>query len=164
MKKFVAFLVMLTVGGTLLAQTPAPAPATPTPTPTPVPAPPAKPGAKPDAKKPVPEPKIDGFVITRSNGTFLGLTIVEGKFHVTCYDKKKKPMVRDFDRVLARWPNVHGNGDNRSILNPVGPNAVEGNQFVRGPYVFRLTLTLLRDTDVTDKDQSAETYVVNYSG
>jgi hypothetical protein len=151
MKKFMAVLVMLAAGGTLLAQTPAPKPGTP-----------AKPGANADVKKTEPEPKIDGYVISRTNGTFLGLTLVEGKFRLSFYDKKKKPMALDVDRALVRWPNVHGSGDSRAILNPVDASSLQGNQFVRGPYVFRVTLTLLKDA--ADKDTAAETYVFQYSG
>jgi hypothetical protein len=181
MKKFVALLVTLVVGGFLSAQTStststttqnAPADSTKaapadtsksnpadktksTPTP-------AKPGAKPDAKKTEPEPKIEGFVITRKNGTFLGLTIVDGKFNLKFYDKKKKPMALDVDRALARWPNKQGQGDNRTILNPSDANSLQGAIFVHGPYVFQLHLTLLKNQE--DKDTNAETYVVMYSG
>jgi hypothetical protein len=116
MKKFVALLVMLVTGSSLLAQTPAPAPS-----PTPAPATPAKPGAKPEAKKPEPEPVIDGFVIQRKNGTYLSLTIVDGKFNLRFYDKKKKPAAPDVDRAMVRWNNPHGPGDNRTILNPGRP-------------------------------------------
>ncbi|HET7535578.1 MAG TPA: hypothetical protein VFJ90_03935 [Candidatus Didemnitutus sp.] len=172
MKKFVALLVTLVVGGFLSAQTSTTTPATPNPAPNTPAAPakatptttttPAKPGAKPDAKKTEPEAKIDGFVIQRKNGTFLGLTIVDGKFRLKFYDKKKKPLALDVDRALARWPNKQGQGDNRTILNPIDPNTLQGTTFVHGPYVFQLHLTLLKNQE--DKDTNAETYVVMYSG
>src|SRR5262245_53338709 len=140
MKKFVALLVMLVTGSSLLAQTPAPAP-TQNPTPTPAP---AKPGAKPAVKNSAPEPKIDGFVITGKTGTFLGHTVVENKFHLKFYDKKKKPMRPDVDRAMARWNSPQVTGNSRTILNLGGDNELVGATPVRGPITFNVYVTLLK--------------------
>ncbi|MEJ1972877.1 MAG: hypothetical protein WDM96_10585 [Lacunisphaera sp.] len=102
---------------------------------------------------------IEGITLTRPNGQFLGLTLVGGNFKLSFYDKKKKPTKVDVDRALARWPNVHGPGDNRTIMNPSG-NALVGSQFVRGPYAFNLFLTLMRGEG--DKSEVVETYTVNF--
>lgn len=114
-----------------------------------------KPATPPGKSKTLPkqeeeEGKIDGIVLNRDNGTFLGLTLVQGKFRLTFYDKKKKKMPVDVARAAARWPNVHGPGDNRTVLNPAGDGTyLEGAQFVRGPYAFRLFLTLIKDDSPT---------------
>lgn len=121
--------------------------------------------AKPDAKKKE-KPKeeamgtINGIAIARPNGTFLGLTLVDGKFNLTFYNKKKKPMPVDVTRGIARWPNVHGPGDNRTVLNPSG-NSLVGAQFVRGPYVFIVFITLLKGEG--DAAQAVENYTVQFS-
>lgn len=120
---------------------------------------PAKP-AKPEAKKEEPMGVIEGITITRPNGTFLGLTLVEGKFKLTFYNKKKKPIPVDVTRGVARWPNVHGPGDNRTILNSDGGNSLVGAQFVRGPYAFILFITLLKGEG--DTAEAVENYTVQF--
>jgi hypothetical protein len=126
---------------------------------------PAKPDpAKPDPKKkekPKEEPMgvIEGITITRANGTFLGLTLADGKFKLSFYNKRKKPMPVDVTRAIARWPNVQGPGDNRTVLNGSG-TALVGTQFVRGPYVFIVFLTLLKGEG--DEAQAVESYSVQF--
>jgi len=142
------------IAGVAQAQTPKPA----------EPAKEAKPAdaTKPEVKKEEPMGKVEGFVITRPNGLNLGLTLVEGKFKLTFYDKKKKPTKVDVTRGLARWSNVHGPGDNRMVLNPDGANSLVGVQFVRPPYIFKLYLTLVKGDG--DAAEVVETYVVDYHG
>lgn len=119
--------------------------------------------AKAVKPKEEPLPKIPGMVLTRPNGTSLGLTMVDGKYKLTFYDKKNKPAKVDVTRAVARWPNVHGPGNNITVLNPAGNGTfLLGAQFVRGPYAFLLNLTLLKgegDTAVT-----VENYAVPFRG
>jgi hypothetical protein len=106
------------------------------------------------------EPKIPGQVLARANGTFLGLELEQGKFKLSFYDAKKKPMNVDVARAVGRWPNVHGPGSNRTVLNPNSEgNALVGAQFVRGPYVFNLILVLIKEDGET-----AESYSVPFRG
>ncbi|WP_438480043.1 hypothetical protein [Oleiharenicola lentus] len=115
--------------------------------------------AKPVEKK-VEEPKIPGQVLTRSNGTFLSLTLEEGKFKLGFYDAKKKAMAPDVARAVARWPNVHGPGQNRSVLNPADDGkSLLSAQFVRGPYAFTLILVLIKGDG-----EEGETYSVRFQG
>jgi len=107
--------------------------------------------------------KIEGMVLNRSNGKFLGLTLQDGKYKLTFYDKKKKPEKVDVTRATARWPNLHGPGDNRTVLNPAGDGTfLLGTQFVRGPHAFKLFLTLLKGEG--DQAQAVETYTVDFRG
>lgn len=127
----------------------------------------AAPAKKADAKKANPkeeaEGKIDGLTLTRPNGHFLGLTLQGGKYKLSFYDKKKKPEKVDVTRATARWPNLHGPGDNRAVLNPAGDGTyLLGTQFVRGPYSFKLYLTLLRGDG--DGAQAVENYTVDFRG
>lgn len=109
------------------------------------------------------EGKIVGLTLTRPNGHFLGLTLQEGKYKLSFYDKKKKPEKVDVTRATARWPNLHGPGDNRTVLNPAGDGTyLLGAQFVRGPYSFKLFLTLLRGEG--DGAQAVENYTVDFRG
>jgi hypothetical protein len=125
---------------------------------------PSLPGkAAPAAKKDDEMGKIDGMTLNRANGTFLGLTLSEGKFKLTFYDKKKKPMKVDVTRATARWPNMHGPGDNRTIMNPAGDGTyLMGTQFVRGPHAFKLFITLLQGEGSEAK--SVENYTVDFRG
>ena len=100
--------------------------------------------AKPAPKKAEPEPKIPGTVISRANGTFLGLTLEGGKFKLSFYDAKKKPMAPDVTRANARWPNSKGRGDNRTVLNPGGDGkSLLGSTVVLPPFNFNVFLILI---------------------
>lgn len=103
--------------------------------------------------------KIEGIELSRADGTFLGLTLTDGKFKLTFYDKKKKPTKVNVLRATGRWPNVHGPGQNRAVLNVAGDGTyMTSAQFVRGPYTFVLILSLIKSEDGTE----AETYTVNF--
>jgi hypothetical protein len=114
---------------------------------------------KPEVKK-EPEAKIPGQTIPRANGTFLGLTLEDGKYLVRFYDAKKKPIAADVARASARWPNVHGPGDNRTVLNrSADGQSLLGAQFVRPPFAFKLFLTLIKDDG-----EAGETFVLDFRG
>jgi hypothetical protein len=153
--KIPAFLLGLAlVTGVALAQTPKPAePAKPTDT--------TKPGAAaPAKKKEEPMGKIEGIELARPNGLWLGLKLENGNFKLTFYNKKKKPDKVDVTRALARWPNVHGTGDNRTVMNPDGSHSLVGAKFVRGPYAFKVSLTLLRGDG--EAAEVVESYMVDF--
>jgi len=155
-----ALAAVLLVASQLSAQTqPAPAPATPPDVVEVKPAAP-KPVPKPPAKK-VEEPKIPGYNITRANGTFLGLEVIGGNFKLSFYDKKKKAMAPDVLRGTARWPNVRGPGDNRTVLNPNG-TALTGSKPVIPPFTFNVYLTLMQKEG--EEEKSVESYVVPFRG
>ena len=150
--------------GVGLAQTPPESPKPAEPAEVAKPAPPAKSKGAPKVpeKKEEPMGKIQGTELARPNGLFLGLTLVDGKFKLTFYDKKKKPTKVDVTRGLARWANVHGPGDNRTVLNSDGTNSLVGVQFVRPPLIFKVYLTLLKGDG--DAAEVVESYVVDFRG
>jgi hypothetical protein len=165
MKLPVAFLGLALVTSALQAQTPpAPKPATPV-----APVVKVDPKAKPDAKAKVDDKKkkademgvIKGTEIKRADGTYLGLEIVSGNWVLSFYDKKKKPVGMDVTRATARWPNVRGPGDNRTVLNGSGTKLV-GSRTVLPPYIFNVYITLLKGEG--DDAQAVETVVVQYRG
>lgn len=123
-----------------------------------------KPGApKQDTKKEDEMGVIEGMTLARPNGHFLGLKLEGGKYKLTFYDKKKKPEKVDVTRATARWPNMHGPGDHRTVLNPAGDGTyLMGAQFVRGPYAFKLFITLLRGEG--NEAVGVETYTVDFRG
>jgi hypothetical protein len=148
MKIAAVFLAAVIAAGALQAQTkPAPKPGAP----------------KQDTKKEEEMGVIEGMTLARPNGHFLGLTLEGGKYKLTFYDKKKKPEKVDVTRATARWPNMHGPGDNRTIMNPAGDGTfLMGAQFVRGPYAFKLFITLLRGEG--NEAVGVETYTVDFRG
>lgn len=155
MKTRVVLVFVLVFGGSLWAQ---PAPAAKSPAP-------AKSTGKADPKKAdakKQEPKIAGTVINRADGTFLGLTLEDGKFKLAFYDKEKKAMPVNVLRAVARWPNPHGPGQNRAVLNPAGDGTfLLAPQFVRGPYAFKLFLTLIASDDPATP---GENYTLDFHG
>lgn len=154
MKSRLVLLFLAVLGSaTLVAQT--------------APRPPASKGAAPakqETKKEEPkkdEPKIEGTVLNRPDGTFLGLTLQDGKYKLAFYDKEKKPMPVNVLRATARWPNLHGPGQNRTVLNPAGDGTfLLGAQFVRGPHSFRLFLTLIAQENA----EAGESYSFDFRG
>lgn len=166
MKKLAVLLCGLLAGVSLMAETAAPAkPADKTdskaPTATEAKKPAAAAKTKADEKKKEEEPKIPGTVISRANGTFLGLEVVGGNFKLSFYDKKKKAVAPDVTRAVARWPNVRGPGDNRTVLNLSG-TALVGSKPVVPPFTFNVYLTLLQGEG--DAAQAVETYTVPFRG
>jgi len=145
MKARCILLFFLLSGGAMLAQ---PAPKAP--------------GAAKEAKPaPVAAAKIEGLVIARPDGRFLGLTLAEGKFKLRFYGKDRKPAQPDVLRAVARWPNIHGPGQNRSVLTPSGDGSfLLGAQFVRPPLTFKLFLTLITAEGV----EPTESYSVDFRG
>lgn len=148
MKTAVVLLAAVIAVGALQAQTrPAPKPGAP----------------KQDTKKEEEIGVIEGMTLARPNGHFLGLKLEGGKYKLTFYDKKKKPEKVDVTRATARWPNMHGPGDNRTVLNPAGDGTfLMGAQFVRGPYAFKLFITLLKGEG--NEAVGVETYTVDFRG
>jgi cytochrome c1 len=150
--KFPAVLLSAVIAvGVMQAQTP------------PAPKPTASGKAAPEVKKEEAMGVIEGTTLNRPNGHFLGLTLQDGKFKLTFYDKKKKPEKVDVTRATARWPNKHGPGDNRTVLNPAGDGTyLMGAQFVRGPYSFKLFITLLRGEG--EQAAGVENYTLDFRG
>lgn len=124
---------------------------------------PAPPPEKPVVKKEEKEKMgvIPGITIPRPNGTFLGFELVDGKFKVSFYDKKKKPMAVDVSGGLARWPNVRGPGDIRSPLNPSG-KALMAVKIAPPPYNYTVYITLLKGDG--DDAKAVESYTVMFHG
>lgn len=119
--------------------------------------------AKTEAKKEEELPKIPGTEIARPNGTKLGLEVVDGKFKLTFYDKKHKPMAMDVTRATARWPNTRSGtpSDYRTVLNGSGTFLI-GARPVFPPYTFNVYLTLLQGEG--DEAKAVENYTVPFKG
>lgn len=146
--RFVLSVVLVLGLGQLSAQTPKPGHTTKTAT-------------KAEEKKA--EAKIDGIVIARPNGTFLGLTLEGGTFKLSFYDKDKKAAPADVTRAAARWNPNYKQGSERIILNvSADGKALVGGKPVRPPYVFKLFLTLLK-SDPAAGDSGAEQAVESYT-
>jgi hypothetical protein len=154
MKSIAVALCVLFATGLLAAQsTPAAKPATAT----------TKPASGKKEEKKEELPKIPGTVIERANGNKLGLEVVGGKFKLTFYDKKHKPMAIDVTRATARWPNNRTNtpSEFRTVLNGSG-TALVGERPVLPPLVFNVYLTLLQGEG--DQAKAVESYVVPFRG
>lgn len=107
------------------------------------------------------EPKILGAVITRADGTFLGLEVVAGNFKLSFYDAKKKAIAPNVSQARATWPNPRGQGDLRTMLN-LSENALVGAKPVLPPYTYNVRLVLLQGTG--EQQQVVESFVVPFRG
>lgn len=107
------------------------------------------------------EGTIEGQPLNRPNGHFLGLTLTDGKFKLTFYDKKKKPEKVDVDRIMARWVYPMKAQHERTVLNPAGDGTyMMGVRFVQAPHTFKLYLTLLRGEG--DATETVESHTVDF--
>ncbi len=105
------------------------------------------------------EPKIDGIVIPRAKGGFLGLTLDGGNFKLAFYGANKLPVSVDVTRAAARWPVHYRPYEERTMLNPTADGmALISANFIRPPYAFKLSLTLI----VEGSAQPPESYVVDF--
>ena len=136
---------------------------TPVTTPTTTVKPATAPAKTTPAKKEASLPVIPGTVINRANGTFLSLTVADGNFKLSFYDKKHKLMAVDVTRATARWPNTKTvtPGQFRTVLNGSG-TALVGQHPVFPPYNFNVFLTLLQGEG--DEAKAVENYTVPFKG
>lgn len=167
MKIIAVPLAVLFAASVVSAQMPAPAtPVKATDAVKVVPDKPADPKAKPADPKAKKDPKakekvytIPGLTISRPNGTFLGLQVLNNNFVLSFYDAKKKPMAPDITRATAHWPNLRSiHGDNFTVLNSSG-NALVGVKPVVPPLTFIVRITLLDGEG--DDAKAVENYSVH---
>ncbi len=103
--------------------------------------------------------KIEGIVLNRPNGGFLGLTLDDHKFKLSFYDAKKKPANVDVARASARWPVRYSVYDERTVLNPnADGTALTSPKYVRPPYSFKLYLNLIPQ----EEGKQVESYVIDF--
>jgi hypothetical protein len=113
-----------------------------------------------DVKK-TEEPKIEGVVIARPNGTFLGLKVEDNKFKLSFYDKKKKPMEVDVARASLWWNPNYTVSRERTVLNPTPDGkSLDGGIPIRGPHAFIVHLALIQGDG--DAAEATETYTVDF--
>lgn len=118
----------------------------------------AKAGAPASAAKKKAEPKIEGIVVARPNGTWMGLDARSGVFCLSFYDAKKKPMTVDVVRASARWQSPKFKNPFLDVLNTSSDGkALFGAKAVVPPRNFKVFLTLL-----SAEGQAVESYVVDY--
>lgn len=100
---------------------------------------------------------ITGIEIARSNGAYLGLALENGKFKLSFYDEKKKPVPVDVVRATARWDPKYKVGQEHAVLNPSADGmALESPKYVRPPFNFKIYIALLKE-----KEEDNEFYIVD---
>ena len=136
-----------------LAQTSTTVPATPKPA--------AKSGTTKTApaKKEEPIPKIEGIVINRSNGGFLGFQFVGNNIVLWFHDAKKKKMPVDVSRGFVRWRMKFQPGDDRAVLT-LGSDgkSLTSTKVIPPPHNLKFFLSLYKE----GQDDPVESYVVDY--
>ena len=114
-----------------------------------------------ETETPEAKPKILGTVVTRADGTFLGLEVVAGNFKLSFYDAEKKAIAPNVSQARATWPNPRGQGNLRTMLN-LSENALVGAKPVLPPYTYDVRLVLLQGTG--EQQQVVESFVVPFRG
>lgn len=126
---------------------------------------PARPAAKgaagKESMKEEPAPKIEGQTIVRGD-RYLGLQIKDGKFKLTFYDAKKKPVPPDVSRAVLRWDTKSKSGVDRVMLTPGGDaSSLMSERVIRPPYLFKLTILLLGENSAAD-EAGGEVHLVDF--
>ncbi len=103
---------------------------------------------------------VDGLVIPRPNGGYLGLQIVSNNFVLSFYNAKKRKVAPDVTRATVRWPVKYQPMDERAVLNPGSDGtSLTSGRTVRPPHNFKVALNLF----VEGNDTAVETYNVEYN-
>lgn len=114
---------------------------------------------KPGAKAADAPAKIEGIVLNRPNGGYLGLTLADHHFVLKFFDAKKKPAKVDVKLANARWIVHYSIYNEHAVLLPNDDGtALTSPKYVRPPYAFKLYLTLVPD----DPDAKTEDYVIDF--
>lgn len=110
-------------------------------------------------KKEEPPPKIEGIVLNRSNGGFLGFQFVGNTIVVWFHDAKKKKMPVDVSRGFVRWRMKFQPGDDRAVLS-VGSDgkSLTSSKVIPPPHTLKFFLSLYKE----GQDEPVESYVVDY--
>lgn len=117
------------------------------------------PKAPPAPKEEEPPGEIAGLPITRPDGRFLGLQIVNNNFVLTFYDAKKHKLPADAVRATLRWSVRYQPNDERVVLNGGADESVlTSAKTVRPPHVFKVYLGLFTG----EGDAALESYVIDY--
>ena len=127
-----------------------------------------KPAPQPPVSKPAPaapepvqqeDPNIEGIVMHRAKGGYLGLTLESSNFKLAFYDEKKQPVAADVTRATVRWVVHYTVFDEHAVLLPTADVMVlTSDKFVRPPYKFKLYLTLI----VEGSAEPPENYVIDF--
>lgn len=84
------------------------------------------------------------------------MEIVDGKFKMSFYDAKKKPVPADVARAAAYWRSNKKVSEEHTVLNPSGDGkSLIGASYVRPP-VFKVFFTLLNE-----EGTGVETYALD---
>jgi hypothetical protein len=110
--------------------------------------------------EPEAEAKIEGFVIARNGGGFMGVVTQGATLTVTFYDaKKKKAAPEGVARVAVRW---HDTKPRRAVLMPNGEATFISPTIFRPPYRYNATLVVVgaaaaAGAGASDNDEAPET-------
>ena len=157
--KFIAVLLCpLAFVCAVWAQEPAPT------VPAKAPAKKAEAGKKAEPAKPEEPAPIQGIVVSRGALGFMGVEIVDSTFKISFYDAKRKPVKADVTRALLRWDSKARSGSERVMLNLSDDGkSLASSRNIRPPYLFKLFITLLKDT-AAGEEAASETHVVDFRG
>ncbi|MEZ5275344.1 MAG: hypothetical protein R3F07_03055 [Opitutaceae bacterium] len=111
--------------------------------------------ASAESEDPVPE--LGGTLIKRPDDTFLQLLMEGNRIHIYFFDKEKKPISPDVDRITIRIRSVRDKPRFTVAVPFEGINGLRAPFFVKPPHIFIAYLNLMRD----GVEEPIETYVVN---
>jgi hypothetical protein len=90
------------------------------------------------------EPKIEGLVVSRPGGGFLGIQTAGVVLRVTFYDKDKKKTPADAVRITTRW---HDTKPRFAVLLPGTPDTFSSPGVFHRPYNYVVYFALVGADD-----------------
>lgn len=104
-----------------------------------------------------PVPELGGTLIKRPDDTFLQLMMEGNRIHIYFFDKEKKPIPPDVDRITIRIRSIRDKPRFTVAVPFEGINGLRAPFFVKPPHIFFAYLNLMRN----GVEDPIETYVVN---
>lgn len=119
---------------------------------------PAVPAGAAPTEAAAPEPKLDGVVVERTDGTFMTLTMDGPLLVLKFFNKKKQPVTPDVTTGFVRFIFAGRRPEHRALaLSSDGKSLIQVRTF-HPPYVFKAFISLAHSAD----DPNPETYTVDY--
>ena len=129
------------------------------------------------AQTPTPTPTvekegiIEGVSKRRDKGGWIGVEIKDEHFRMTFYNAKKNPVAADVMSAVLWWPvKYQPNPERTELVRGDTASVLTSDQVIKRPYVFKLHVTLLTDSDAAPSQpygppkQAPENYVLDFSG
>lgn len=105
-----------------------------------------------------PEPKLDGVVVKRADGTYMTVTMDGPAMALRFFNAKKAPIAPNKTNGVVRFQFPSRTQEQRVLTVSADGKSLTHGRPLRPPFIFKAFITLT----VGEGDSSPESYTVNY--